>query len=788
MPASLHRKLLRDLWLMKGQVVAICLVMACGAATFTMSLSTLQSLREAKDKYCDHYRFAHVFTHLKRAPLSLAAQIGELPGVSRVQTRVVVNVSLDVPGMSEPPVGHLISIPEGTEPELNRLHLRDGRYLHEERVSEVLVNESFAEAHGMKPGDFLSAIINGRKQRLQVVGIALSPEFIYPIREGDIVPDNKRYGILWMGAKQLRAAFDMDGAFNDVCLTLMPGASEPEVLRRLDQLTERYGGLGAFGRREQTSNKFIENEIAQLRGMGLIAPLIVLSVSAFLLNIVLSRLVGTQREQIAALKAFGYSRLEIGWHYLQFVLVLVVAGVSVGTVVGAWLGRRVTELYSHFFRFPTFEYLLGFDVIVTTLAFTLIAGVLGTLGAVVRAVRLPPAEAMRPEPPAVFRRSRIERLHLKRLFSPAFFMIIRQLERRPVKPLLTSLGIAVALAVFIVGSFMEDTVNYVINFQFAETQRYDVSVAFVEPVNERVVSELAHLPGVLRVEPFRGVPVRLRFGHHSRRLGILGLPQQRDLFRLLDNSEREVPLPTTGLLLSSKLGELLDCRVGDRVTVEVLEGKRPVREVLVSGFIADFSGLSAYMDRDAVHEMMREAETASGAFLTVDSNRSGELYTRLKQTPQVAGVTVKAAALESFRRTIAENLLTMKAFNVLFATLVTMGVVYNGAQISLAERSRELATLRVIGFTRGEISRILLGELALLTGFAIPLGLGFGYLFAWMVTRGLDTETYRFPLMIGPQTYASAVLVTLGSALGSALIVRRQLDHLDLVSVLKSRE
>lgn len=786
---ALHHKLARDLWQMRGQMLAICLVMACGVATFVMSLSTLASLQRTQNSYYEDYRFAQVFAHLKRAPNSLADRIAEIPGVALVQRRVVEQVTLDVQDMVEPAVGRLVSIAERRIPGLNELYLRSGRYIEPGRTGEVLVSEGFADAHRLQPGDSVVAVINGRRQELRIVGVALSPEYIYQIRTGDLLPDDRRFGIFWMGYTDLAAAFDMRDAFNDVCLILTPDASEPEVLLRLDRLTEPYGGLGAYGRADQPSHKFVANELNELWGMAIVVPGIFLAVTAFLLNIVVSRLVSTQREQIATLKAFGYTRWEVGFHYLEMVLLIVVLGTGLGLIVGAWLGRGVTELYTRFFHFPIFSFELGGGVLIMTLAVTGAAAVLGTISAVNRAIQLPPAEAMRPEPPASYRPTAIERAGLQRWLAPGARMIVRNLERRRWKALLSCFGIALGVAVLILGSFMKDALDYALESQFYFAQRYDLSIAFVEPASGRVQYEIEQLPGVRLCEPFRSLSVRLRAGHRTRRVGLLGVRRNGELFRLMNIDREEISVPSGGVVLSAKLGELLDVGVGDRLVVEVLEGERPVREVTVSALIADFEGTAAYMDIDAINRLMRESAVLSGAFLAVDSSHEGELYRTLKESPRVAGITIKGAALRSFQQTVAENLLRMRTFNVIFASVIAFGVVFNSARISLAERSRELATLRVIGFTRTEISTLLLGELAVLTVAALPLGLALGYALAALVIHvAYDTELFRIPLIVDRSTYAFAVTVTLITAFLSGLIVRRMLDRLDLVAVLKSKE
>jgi putative ABC transport system permease protein len=785
---QLDRKLLRDLWHMKSQSIAISLVMASGIATFVMSLSTLESLELSKNTYYDRYGFAHVFAQLKRAPKTLEARIAQIPGVAVVETRTVVDVTADVRGLAEPAVARLISIPEQGESRLNRVYLRSGRIIAPHSHGEAIANEAFARTHKLEVGDSVTVIVNGRRQQLQIVGIGLSPEYILQVRGADALPDQKQFGVFWMREKELAAAFDLDGAFNDVTIQVMRGASEKEVLRRLDGLIERYGGAGSFGRDEQLSNFFISQEIKQLRSMGVIAPSIFLAVAAFLLHVVLARQIGTQRDQIAALKAFGYTNLEVGWHYLKFMLAIVLAGFAIGVVTGMWLGKQLTILYTEFYHFPVLYYHLRSSVVAMAAGISVGSGLVGTLGSVRAAVRLPPAEAMRPEPPASFRPTIVERLGLRRFLSQGTRMILRQLERRPVKSLLSSLGIALAVAVLVLGNFMEDSLDYLLDFQFFLAQRQDMSIACVDPRSSEVIHDIEHLPGVLKTEPFRSVAVRLRHGHYSKRVAVMGLAPNRELFRLMGRNEREAVIPADGMLMSVQLANLLRVRLGETVRVEVQEGERTMTDQVVRGLVDDYSGTNAYMDAKALHRLMKEGDTVSGCFITIDHNQEAEIYLQLKNTPRVASVTVKRAMLKSFEETVKDNQMRIKYFNVLFACVIAFGVVYNTARISLAERSRELATLRVIGFTRAEISWILLGELGVLTLVAIPFGLAFGFGFAWFASRAFNTDLYRIPLVVRPFTFAFAATIVLLASLISGLIVRRRLDELDLVSVLKSKE
>jgi putative ABC transport system permease protein len=788
MISMLDRKLLRDLGHIGSQAAAIALVMAAGVAMFIMALSALFSLSGSKDAYYRQYRFAEVFASAKRVPNSLIARIESIPGVSKVYPRIVAQVSLDVPDMKEPAMGRFISIPDYERPLLNDVYLSRGRTLDPDRANELLISKSFADAHQLKPGDELRAVINGKRQDLEVVGVALTPEYIIQIQPGSLLPDHERFGVFWMSHRQMEAAFDMDGAFNDVSLLMEAGANEQAVISQLDALLEPYGCTGAYGRAQQTSHTYISDEIRQLSTMALVAPSIFLAVAAFLLNVVIARVVGLQREQIAALKAFGYSNWSVGLHYLKLVLIIAFAGAMLGTVFGYVLARMLTTMYSELYQFPTFGVELRPGIVLGSIAISFVASALGALNAVRRAVSLPPAQAMRPEPPPQYRPTLVERFGLGKFIPQVSRMILRQIERKPVKSGTAILGIGMSVAILMLGSFSLDAIRYIMNFQFRVAQRQQMAVGLIEPSSPQVVYDMRHLPGVSRVQAFRAAATKIRNGHHWRRASILGLDQGGTMFRLLDVNEQPITLPEQGLVLNDKLAKILHVNEGDYVSVSVLEGERPTVDIQVSEIVTEYGGINAYMSRKALHQLLNESDVVSGAFLAVDHQLQETLYHTLKQTPRVGSVTIKTAALQSFEDTIAENILMMRTFNILFSIIIAVGVVYNSARISLSEQSRELATLRVMGFSQYEVSTILLGELAILTLMAIPVGWVIGYLLVAAFVQGLDTEVYRIPLIIERTTYVFAALVVILAALISGIVVQKRIRDLDLIGVLKTRE
>ena len=785
---ALTRKLLRDLLLARGQAIAIALVLAAGVGMFVAYFSTFHSLRWTMETYYTASRFGDVFTAVKRAPLSLAPRLAAIDGVARAEVRVVVDVTLDVPGLAEPAVGRLVSLELPRARPLNDVFVRSGRDPEPGRDDEVLISESFATANGLRPGDRVGALINGRRRDLRIVGVALSPEYVYSIRAGDLLPDPSRFGIFWMERAGLAAAFDMEGGFNDVSLTLAPGASAPAVAAALDALLEPYGSLGAIPRRLQTSNWFLTNELTQLQTAGVLVPSVFLVVAAFLLNVALNRLTAVQREQIAALKAVGYSNLELAGHYLQWSLGISLAGAALGILAGAWLGRGMTGLYVDFFRFPELSYRLPPVFALEALGIGVVAGVIGALDAVRRVARLAPAEAMRPPAPERFRPIWIERIGLRRHASAATRMILRNTARQPVRTAMAITGISLAVAILVVGLFFVDAIDLLLKVQFETAQRQDITITFTEPRSSSALAAVRRLPGVLEVEPYRAVPVQIRHGHRSRRTAVMGLPFAPRLNRVVNAGMQPVPLSPGGLVISEALAGALGIAAGDLVQLEVLEGDRPVRTMRVGRVVDEYMGVSLYLEQSALSRLMQEAGSLSGAFLRVDPALEAELYAGLKRTPAVAGLMLKRAAIASFKSTIAQNMNVLVFFNVLFACIIAFGVVYNAARIILSERSRDLASLRVLGFTRAEVSSILLGEIAVVVIAAVPIGLVIGQLLGMWILKISETELFRFPLIVTPRTRLFAASVVLIAAAISGLVVRRRVDRLDLIAVLKTRE
>lgn len=780
-------KMLRDLWLLRGQALAIAFVIAAGLATWILSLSTMNSLQNTMNAFYAEQRFGDIFASAVRAPRHLQARIAGIDGVAAIQLRISMHGRAELETFDDSISLLAQSIPDTREPHLNRPYLTAGR-MPSPDTPEVLVNEAFAEAHGLQPGDTITAIIRGLGMSFVISGLATSPEFIYPIAPGHLFPDHQRYAITWIRERQLQAVADMEGAFNNISLRLAGNASEPDVIAQLDRMLAPYGGVGAHNREDQPSHLYLTEELRQLDNMARIFPVIFLGVAVFLLAIVIARMIRQQRDEIATLKAFGYSNSSIALNYLLMVLVIVAIGCIIGVLAGARLGHGLGNLYAEFFRFPWIRYSLGTGVVASGILITMTAALLGSLKSLRAAWRLAPAQAMHAEAPERYRKTLLERLVLSGRLSQTSRMILRHLNRKPWKSSLTIIGLATSVSILMVGNFQGDAIDHMIQVHFGLASRENVTVTFDQPRGPDAILEISRLEGVTEAMPFRAIAARLRHGHREIRTSIQSHAGNSSLHRSLDNALRPVKLPRNGLLLSEYHAGELGVGSGDRITVQILTGRRPEFATYVSGIVREYIGASSYMHIDALNDALLEPGRVAGVYLATDGSADDRLDQRLRALPGVAGVNRSEEAMLSFRETMAELVVIFAFVNTALAGVIAFGVIYNSARLALSERERELASLRVLGYTREEVAWILNGELLLLALLALPVGFGLGYVLCWYIATHMTSELYTIPLVLEPSTYFYAASIAAAALLVSLAIVRRQTFRLDLVGLLKTRE
>lgn len=784
----IDRKIIRDLWKMRTQVLAIALVIGCGVSVYIISLSTLDSLIQTQSNYYREYRFADLFVSLKQAPNALLSELRSMDGIQAVESRVVAAVNIEVKDFSEPINGRIVSLPENHPPTINRLYVREGRLLEPTKKNEVLVSDGFAKAHALKPGHQIVAVINGHWETLTIAGIVLSPEYIYQIAPGALFPDFAHYAILWMNEAELSVAYDMEDSFNDLTMTLMPHANTQQIKKAVDNILKSYGGQGSYQRKDHLSHRFLSEELKQLRAMAVLFPVIFFSVAGFLIYIFTTRMINVQRNQIAILKAFGYTNTAIQMHYFKMVLVLVILGFSIGLVAGAWLGQALSNLYADFYHFPYLNYILSVRVFLSAAFLACVFTFLGAWTSIGAVVSLSPAEAMTMPPPKTYQKSMLEVVSELFYQGKLFKIVIRNIARRPIKTLTSLLGVAFACGIVMIGNFQEDALNTMLDIQFRVKSKEDLQLSFKEPLASGALYSLKELPGVRYTEGQRQVAVKLKFENREYLTALQGFQQPSHLSTLLDIHMNPRPLPERGIILTRYLADLLHISVGDNIFVEPLEKNRPILELPVVGTCEEYVGVGGYLTLDALNTIMQEGHVISSALLTINKGQQQEIFNELKGIPKVSAINVKTQAWESFQNTLGDTLLIFTLIINIFGGLLAFGVIYNNIRIILQERYVEFSTLRILGFSVAEVTYLIVAEVVLLTLVAIPMGLVFGYFLCHVMARNLQSDLYRVPLVLKPHTFASAGLLVVICSVISFVIVWRNIKQLDFIGALKTKE
>ncbi|MCF8505859.1 MAG: FtsX-like permease family protein [Caulobacter sp.] len=785
---SLDLKLLRDLLRLKWQVLAIALLIACGVAVTTMAYSAQKALEDAQARFYEVTRFADVFAAARSGPLSRVEDLARIDGVLAVDARISESGLMSVPGLARPAIARVISLPRDEQAALNRIVLIRGRLPDPSRLDEAVALKTFMDAAGVSLGDQLTTVIGGRALTFRIVGAALPAEYVFTPSPESFMPDDAHQGVFWAPRAAVERAAGLGGGFNTVSLDLAAGASVPAVLQAVDRILAPYGGRLSYARKDQVSHAFLTAELRELSIMGAVLPPVFLIVAAALVHLVVGRLVDAEREQIGLLKAFGYGDLEAASPYLRLAGAIGLLGAVGGGLAGGWLGAAVMEQYREYFRFPVLDPAFHWPGFAVASVASVGAALAGSLLAVRRAVRLSPAVAMQPPRPASYRQGLLDRLVPGKTIDQSSRMIVRNLERFPLRAGLTTLGLAASLSLLLGTQFVFGSLDYLIDQAYYRAQRWSDAVGFGEVRASHAISEVLRLPGVFAAEPVRVVGVQIRAKGREARTRLTGLERDAQLQRALDGQGRPIPFQGRGVILSEALAARLGTVPGDRVSLDIVDGRAPSTDLPVTALAEDYSGYAAYMALDELNRLMADGDRVSGAQLLVKPDARAGFYRAIERIPLIVAATSRDDTVANWRKVMIEALRVSLTFYVGFAAAIAFGVAYNTSRIALSERARDLATLRVLGFERRECAYILLGEVLLLAIVAIPLGLLGGYGLARSLVAAFSREELRLPLILTPGSYAVSLTAYLAAVGLAALLVGRRVWALDLVAVLKTRE
>jgi putative ABC transport system permease protein len=789
----LNRKLGRDLLGHVWSLLPVIAVIAVGTGLYIGLATSHRILVASQADYYNKYRFADFWVHVKKAPLTEAEKVARLPGIAAIDTRVVFDVILDLPGVAKPISGRLISMPErGFEEAINGICLVRGSGFSHDRDEEVILGEAFAQEHLLEPGDRISLILNRKRESFVIAGTAISPEYVYMVRgQGDILPDPKHFGILYVKEDYAREVLDFKDAFNELTGLLVPGYDRDVdiLLDRIDRMLDPYGVLSTTPRSRQASHRFLSDEIRGLRVTSTILPVIFLGVAAMVLNILLRRMAERQRVIIGTLKSLGYSDRSVLLHFIGFGVVVGLIGGVAGVLVGVATTGAMIEMYKSFFQFPSFTMKTYPDVLLIGVAISVAFSTVGAARGVWRVLKLEPAEAMRPAPPekggAVF----LERFpFLWKRLSFRSHIAIRSLVRNYKRSLGGVLATGLSAAIIFMTLAMYDATFFLVDYQYEQVLHSDADIGMRDDKSIAALYEARALPGVDYAEPLLSLVCDLTNGRYSRRMAITGLPREHRLTTPRQADYSPIDIPPSGLAMSSKLAEILHLKLGDHVQLTPVRGRRETVSVPVNSIVESFLGLECYADLEYLSRIVDEAKAVNAVQLAVNPAKLDELFREIKELPNAQGLSLRADAKANIDETLTEVMASSLGLTILFAGLLAFGTMLNSSLIEIGDRTRDISTFRVLGYKPLQVAGVFFRQNLIISALGLAAAYPFGYAMNVLLMEFYDTELYRMPVVIRPSSIIGTALSAALFVLITQYFVYRTIRRLDWVEGLKVKE
>nr|WP_312289472.1 FtsX-like permease family protein [Clostridium chromiireducens] len=784
----LFRNLLRDLKKSKGQFISILIIVILGVAFYTSLNSVFKNLSNSSTQYYEEYRLADIWVDLYKAPASAKDKIESLPYVKMSTERIINDASISL--SEENATLRFITLPDAKREIVNDIVIKSGRYFSEEDNNQCILDEDFLKANNLNLGEYIYPVINGNKVKLKIVGSAKSPEFVYTLKDSsEIMVDNKKFGIIYIKQSFGEAIFDSKGFINNISINLSNGTSIETAKDDIRKILKNYGVKSVMDRDEQISSKMISEEIKQLKSTGGSFPIVFFLVSSIIIYIMMGRMVENQRVQIGVLKALGFTNVQVLTYYMSFSMIIAVIGSLIGSVVGTYMGVGLTKMYNQYFSLPLSEIrIYGEFVIpafVLTLAFSLFAG----YNSCKVIFKIMPSEAMREKSPEVGKKILFEKIEfIWSNISNLGKIILRNLFRYKRRALLTSLGIIFSSALLLVALSMSDSMNFMIEEQYGNIQNYDIKVKFPKIMSVEELSSIKNIEHVTELEPVLETGVEISNGWRSKDVGFTALIEEPQIYRVEDTSGNKINLPNNGILISEKLANVLGVKVNDKVNIKFFFPGKEKREAVVKGIIVQYIGLSAYTSMDGLNNMLGEGMIASSAVLKLDNSKfENEVENKLKDMPGITSVESKSDSLNALLKNMGAMKSSVGAMIVLAAILL-IAVLYNIATINIFERQRELATLKVLGFTNNEIKKLIFNENYIISTFGIIIGLPFGKWLGSAMMANSSTDSYSIPYVVEFRSYIITVILTLIFTLVTNLMLMRKIKSIDMLEVLKNKE
>ncbi|MCS7237536.1 MAG: ABC transporter permease [Thermoguttaceae bacterium] len=765
----LNRKLWRDLGQLAGSLAAVAVLMALGNAAFITLASAYRNLEGARREYYAQCRMADFWVQCERVPRTLLTRVASVAGVGSWEARIVKYVSVFMPGQNLPAGGLAVSLPDDRLPNVNRIVLLQGRYFDGLGRRQVIVGRPFARHYQLRLGDRLRMILNGRLETFEVVGIAVSSEFVYLSPPGSLLPDPKAFGVFFLPESVAEEVFDLAGSANEVVGHLVPTAQTERqtIVAQLEAVLASAGVHSAYLVDQQLSHQFLSQELASLQIFAVAVPAVFLLVATMVLTMLMRRIVERQRTVIGLLKALGYTDWEVAWHYAKLATVVGLLGSLLGIGVGQWAAAAMTDVYREYFEFPRLQsqpYPALWFVTLTANALCIWLGSARGLRAV---LRLQPAEALRPKAPRSGGALPFEQLiPWWHALSWSWRGALREIYRHPARSALTAGAILGAVALVGNTLMMMDSTWFMVEFQFSKVARSNLDISFVHKKRAASVRLAGkRLAGVTSAEPMLYLPCTLIHGRRQRKLAITGVPKGAKLTVPHDREGRAVPIPPVGLLLTRKVAEILAVAPGQQIVVEFTEGHIRRQVVPVAAIVDTFIGLEAFAELGYLSRLVGHRPICSALKIRALPGPEGmeSIVRQAKLWPEAQTVSPRWQSVQSLRRIVAQNLGVFLGVILVFAGGLFVGTVVSSIVVTASERATEMATLHALGFTRREIAGLFYRENAQLSLLGTVAGLGGGWLLTVALSRAYESELFRFPVIWNVNTALWTIVFVLAA-------------------------
>lgn len=785
-------KLLRDLWARKGTLFALIMILATGVACYTGMAAVYQDLDNARAEYYHKYNLADFTLDLKRAPITATYKLENLPNVLRLRKRIKINAVATLPKKADPIPCVVMSLPVPKRNVINNVRMIRGMWFSNPHANEILVNQQFMQARHLQIGDRIKVRFPDEERNLLIVGIVTSPEYTFVLAPNTLAPDPGGFAIIYAPFKYLQQYSKLNGSFNQL-LGMVKNNSDIAVENTMSLLADKldaYGVLLQTPQREQISAKILHDELVNVKKSTSFLPTIFLLVAALILNIILGRLVAQQRSAIGILKAIGYNNFAILRHYLGFGLIIGLLGGIIGIIFGYGLQYLLLEQYKTYFLIPNMHAYFYADIIIIGILVSILSALAGSLFSAYQATKLEPAESMHPPTPEIGTHILIEQIKIfwqKLSFQNK--MIMRAIFRNRLRSFITiTAAIAATALVFTALEFL-DSMYKMGNFSFDEVQHQDYNLALRDPLGIDIIRPNAIIPGVKQIEGQLVVPAKLQSGPYKKNTEVTGLPQNNVLYTPVDKQARKISVSKSGLVINKTLANMLHVKTGDTIIMRPLLGNRTTTRVTIIKIITTYLGLAVYADQTWLSRLLGNSYLTNHILFKLHKNADvNKFIAAINKFAPIINLISTKVSKQLFFESLYKFMLFAAFIMIGFAGIIAMGAILNTAMISLNERERDVASLRVLGFTSIQVAKIFFGESILLNCLGIFLGLFGGVYLAYYASVVFSTEVYRMPLVIRPIRLVETVLIMFTFVLISQIIIYYIIKKLNWFDVLNVKE